>query len=153
MKHSTFIRLLAILCLLACFSLVLPSCQAPLPENPDAPQGPGNPGEGGEEGGGNEGGGNEGGGEEGGDSYVTYTVTVVDGDGNPLAGAAVQLCVGDLCKLPQFTDASGVALFEDFDPADYTVKVTLSGYTGEDSYHFAEGATELTVTLTQNPIV
>ena len=148
MKHSTFIRLLAILCLLACFSLVLSSCQTPLPENPNPSQDPVNP----DEGGGDEGGGDEGG-DEGGDSYVTYTVTVVDGDGNPLAGAAVQFCVGDLCKLPQFTDENGVAIFEDFDPADYTVKVTLSGYAGEADYHFAAGETELSVTLTQDPLV
>ena len=80
---------------------------------------------------------------------VTYTVTVVDEDGNALPGATVQLCVGDLCKLPSPTNAEGVATFS-FDEAEYTVKVTLTGYTGEASYTFPEGSTELTVTLSAN---
>lgn len=81
------------------------------------------------------------------DTKNTYTVTVVDADGAPLAGATVQLCVGDLCRLPVATDANGVAVIE-ADAGDYTVKVTLSGYTGEAQYSFPEGSTELTVTLT-----
>lgn len=82
-------------------------------------------------------------------SKVTYTVTVVDEEGNPLSGATVQLCVGDLCKLPSHTNAQGVATFE-FDEAEYTVKVTLAGYTGESYYEFSEGSYELTVTLSAN---
>ena len=84
------------------------------------------------------------------DNTVTYTVTVVDEDGAPVVGAAVQMCVGDICKLPCPTDANGVAVFEDFDPADYAVKINVSGYTGEAEYHFDANATELTVTLTKN---
>lgn len=80
---------------------------------------------------------------------VTYTITVVDEDGNALPGATVQLCVGDLCKLPSPTNAEGVATFE-FDEAEYTVKVTLAGYTGEAYYEFTEGSHELTVTLSAN---
>lgn len=79
---------------------------------------------------------------------VTYKVTVVDENNAPLAGATVQLCVGDLCRLPSPTDANGVATFE-FLPDDYTVKVTLAGYTGEASYTFPADSTELTVQLTQ----
>ena len=79
---------------------------------------------------------------------VTYTVTVVDQANAPLAGATVQLCVGEICKLPVATDANGVATLE-LDEADYTVKVTLEGYTGEASYSFAEGATTITVQLTK----
>lgn len=82
-------------------------------------------------------------------SKVTYVVTVVDDDGNPLSGATVQLCVGDLCKLPSPTNAEGVATFE-YDAAEYTVKVTLSGYSGEASYTFPEGSSELTVVLSAN---
>jgi len=78
---------------------------------------------------------------------ATYTVTVVDADGAPLAGATVQLCVGDLCRLPVATDANGIATIE-AEAGEYTVKVTLSGYTGEAQYSFPEGSTELTVTLT-----
>lgn len=80
---------------------------------------------------------------------VIYKVTVVDGEGNALAGAFVQLCVGDICKLPSATDAEGVATFE-FDEAEYTVKVNLDGYTGEASYTFPEGSAELTITLTKD---
>jgi len=80
---------------------------------------------------------------------VTYTVTVVDADGAPLAGATVQLCVGDLCRLPVATDANGVATIE-AEAGEYAVKVTLVGYTGEAQYSFPEGSAELTVTLTAN---
>lgn len=80
---------------------------------------------------------------------VTYTVTVVDADGAPLAGATVQLCVGDLCRLPVATDANGVATIE-AEAGEYAVKVTLAGYTGEAQYSFPEGSAELTVTLTAN---
>ena len=86
------------------------------------------------------------------DTSVTYTVTVVDENNAPLSGATVQLCVGELCRLPSVTNANGVASFQ-FDEADYTVKVTLDGYTGEASYGFAAGATELTVQLTKIPEV
>jgi len=79
----------------------------------------------------------------------TYTVTVVDENGAPLSGAAVQLCVGDLCKLPKFTGSDGEISF-DFEPADYKVKVTLAGYTCDaEGYSFPEGETELTVTMTK----
>ena len=81
---------------------------------------------------------------------VTYTVTVVDENNAPLAGATVQMCFGDFCKLPAPTDANGVATFE-FEEADYTVKVSLEGYTGEDYYNFAAGETTLTVQLTKTP--
>lgn len=83
------------------------------------------------------------------DTTVVYTVTVVDEDNAPLANATVQLCVGELCRLPVLTDANGVATIE-VDEADYTVKVTLAGYTGEAQYSFATGSTALTVQLTKN---
>ena len=83
------------------------------------------------------------------DSTVTYKVTVVDENGAPLSGATVQLCVGDICRLPSVTNADGVATFN-FDKADYTVKVTLAGYTGEAEYRFDANSTELKVQLTNN---
>ena len=85
------------------------------------------------------------------DTRVTYTVTVVDENNAPLAGASVQMCVGNLCKFPSFTGADGVVTFL-FDPDDYTVKVTLKDYTGEASYKFAVGSTELTVQLTKTSV-
>ena len=39
------------------------------------------------------------------DTKPTYKITVVDQDGNPVEGAFVQLCNGDLCKMPVATDA------------------------------------------------
>ena len=84
------------------------------------------------------------------DTRVTYKVTVTDENGAPLSGATVQLCVGDICRLPAPTGADGVATFT-FDPDNYTVKVTLSGYTGEASYTFPADSTELTVQLTKVP--
>ena len=82
------------------------------------------------------------------DTTVSYTVTVVDKNNAPLAGAVVQLCVGDLCRLPVLTDANGVATLN-VDEDNYTVKVTLTGYTGEASYSFPAGSTALTVQLTK----
>ena len=82
------------------------------------------------------------------DTTITYTVTVVDENNAPLAGAVVQLCVGELCRLPVLTGANGVATLN-VDEDNYTVKVTLTGYTGEASYSFPTGSTALTVQLTK----
>ena len=84
------------------------------------------------------------------DTSVTYTVTVVDENGAAISGATVQLCVGDICRLPSVTNNEGVATFK-FGEADYIVKVTLKGYTGEAYYAFPTGKTELTVQLTKIP--
>ncbi len=79
---------------------------------------------------------------------VIYKVTVVDENNAPLANAMIQLCKDELCGMPGFTDANGVATFEYDAPANYTVKVTLAGYTGEAEYTFPANSTELTVQLT-----
>ena len=84
------------------------------------------------------------------DTRVTYKVTVVDENNSPIPGATVQMCVGDICRLPALTGANGVATFQ-FDADNYTVKVTLNGYNGETSYTFPAGSTELTVQLTKIP--
>lgn len=144
MKHSILLKLLMILCLIVCLSVSICSCNDETDTTPkdtsdssvtedvteDVTQDVTNDDTQGEE-----------------DNYLTYTVKVVDRSGAPLAGATVQMCVGDLCRLPQFTDENGVTVFEDFERADYSVKVTLAGYTGEASYHFDTTSTELTVTL------
>lgn len=83
------------------------------------------------------------------DGKVTYTVTVVDASGAPIAGAMVQICL-DACY-PGVTDANGQAKFsvleEDYKvsflslPAGYT-------YSGEaQEFYFEDGSFELTVTL------
>ena len=79
---------------------------------------------------------------------VIYKVTVVDENNAPLANAMIQLCNDGLCGMPGFTDANGVATFEYDEPDNYTVKVTLVGYTGEAEYTFPANSTELTVQLT-----
>ena len=54
---------------------------------------------------------------------VDFTVKVVDFNGNPVEGARVQLCVGELCKTPATTNAEGVVTFS-FPDDYYTVKVS-----------------------------
>ena len=83
------------------------------------------------------------------DGKVTYTVKVVDENGNPIVGALVQMC-SDTC-FPSATDANGVATFKLAD-AEYKVSfLTLpAGYTHagtEENYYFDGDATDLTITL------
>ena len=80
---------------------------------------------------------------------ATYKITVVDQADAPIVGATVQLCVGDICKLPTTTGADGVATFTNFDEADYTIKVTFDNYTYEVPYGFEEGSYALTVKFTK----
>ncbi len=81
---------------------------------------------------------------------VTYTVTVVDQDGTPVAGVRVQMCKDELCMLPKSTDESGVATFSE-DEAVYRAKLASlpEGYTGDmETYHdFPAGSTEVTITV------
>lgn len=47
---------------------------------------------------------------------VSYGIKVVDGDGNPIAGAMVVLCQnveGGICYMPGFTGEDGMALFKE----------------------------------------
>lgn len=83
------------------------------------------------------------------DNKVAYKVKVVDEAGNPIANAMVQMCK-DSC-VPAVTNAEGVAEFN-LESDDYDVKfIELpAGYTysGEEQvFKFAEGETELTLTL------
>lgn len=83
------------------------------------------------------------------DGKITYTVTVTDEGGNPISGAMVQICK-DVC-IPGMTDASGVVSFT-VDEADYKVSFLSvpAGYelSGEETeFHFADGSTEMTITL------
>ncbi len=81
-------------------------------------------------------------------STATYTITVVDQNNTPIKGAIVELYVGNNCEALALTKANGVVSFADTDRANYTVKVSCSGYTGEASYRFAANSTEMTVQLT-----
>lgn len=78
-----------------------------------------------------------------------YTVTVLDENGAPIAGAMVQLCK-DAC-VPGVTDAEGVAKFNL--PED-TYKVSFlalpAGYTYVDEvqeFYFENGSMDMTITL------
>lgn len=79
----------------------------------------------------------------------SYTVTVVDEAGNPIAGVMLQMCL-DTC-VPGKTDENGVAEFF-LDEAEYKVSLLNmpEGYdysTEEQEWYFAEGENALTVVL------
>ena len=81
------------------------------------------------------------------DDKVTYTVKVVDEGGNPVVGAAVQLCK-DSC-LPGMTDAKGVASFRTVEDTYKVSFMTMpSGFEADaEEFYFADGTYELTITL------
>lgn len=80
---------------------------------------------------------------------TTYSITVVDEEGTPIAGAMVQICM-ETCY-PGVTNESGVAQFS-VQEADYKVSFLSlpAGYTystEEDTFYFESGSTEMTITL------
>jgi hypothetical protein len=79
----------------------------------------------------------------------TYTVTVVDQDNAPVAGAWVQLCL-EAC-VPAVTDENGVAQFF-LEENDYKVGFTVMPagyeYAGEEQeWYFADGENTMTVVI------
>ena len=84
---------------------------------------------------------------------VTYTVTVKDQNGDPVEGAAVQMCDDKGCKMPAATNAEGVVTFT-YDPSNYHVTIVEcpAGYTAdpEQAFYFEGEATELTVEITKD---
>lgn len=85
------------------------------------------------------------------DERITYTVTVQDEGGNPIASAMVQMCQGENC-MPAVTEANGVATFKVDEEADFEVKFIAlpAGYdyaTEEQVFYFADGSYDLTITL------
>ena len=83
------------------------------------------------------------------DGKVTYTVTVKDQDGNPVANAMVQICK-ETC-MPTVTDANGVATWR-MDEDEYKVSFAMKpeGYTVEENYYFDEDATSMDIVITKN---
>lgn len=75
---------------------------------------------------------------------VTYKVTVVDASGAPVANVPVQLCQGELCRLPIPTGADGVALIE-AEEDSYTAKALWNG--GETESFSFNDSNELTIVL------
>lgn len=84
---------------------------------------------------------------------VTYTVTVKDQNGDPVEGAAVQMCDDKGCKMPAATNAEGVVTFT-YDPSNYHITIVEcpEGYTCDPAqeFYFEGEATELVVEITKN---
>ena len=89
---------------------------------------------------------------------VTYTVKVVDQNGDAVVGMGVQLCPGGVCLADNFvTDENGEVSVE-ITPKDYvSVQLKeLDGYTlpapTDGSYHgtIGSGETEITLVVTKN---
>jgi len=89
------------------------------------------------------------------DSRTVYKITVVDEAGNGIAGILVGICDNAGCKTPVATDANGVVSQRLTINGEAKVQfVVLEGYEvvsptqDADGYvHFAEGETEITITL------
>ena len=81
-------------------------------------------------------------------SRLTYTVKVVDAEGNPIEGVEVQICDGDRCLLPAVTDAKGEVSWKTTSGNfKAQIKSAPAGYTYESEYPFPAEGTALTVTL------
>lgn len=88
-----------------------------------------------------------------------YVVTVVDQDGNPVAGATVLLCDENMCYAPVKTNENGVAEFSQKDVTGAKSKISKApeGYTidapegaDEEGYvHYAEDTNTMTLTVTK----
>lgn len=83
------------------------------------------------------------------DGKVTYTVTVVDQNGNPVAGVSIQFCDDEACKLPVATNSDGVVTAK-YPASNYhiTIAELPAGYTCEETEFYFEDGNELTVTVT-----
>ena len=75
------------------------------------------------------------------DGKKTYTVTLTDGNGTPLAGVMVQICSENGCN-PALTDANGVAVFNLEEISGYYAYVSLDDST---KVTFADGQYDVTI--------
>ena len=79
------------------------------------------------------------------DGKIEYKVTLVDADGNPVAGQMIQVCNAATCFAPVVTDANGVATFRLEESNEYKAKLLTAS---DDAYvYFEAGKTELTLTM------
>lgn len=85
----------------------------------------------------------------GSDDTITYTVTVVDGDGQPVGGVELQFCDESSCRQPVVTDDNGVVSEKYIESAYHvTVNSVPDGYSAAETvYYFNEGETEMTIVL------
>ena len=83
------------------------------------------------------------------DTSVTYTVTVVDQNGDPVSNVILQFCDEENCKLPAATDENGIVTAT-YEASEYHITLTElpEGYTSEESVFYFEESTELTIVLT-----
>lgn len=83
------------------------------------------------------------------DGKVTYTVTVVDENNNPVEGVILQFCDAENCKLPVGTDANGVVSVS-YEASEYHVLVNEipEGYICQETEYYFDGTSELTIVLT-----
>ncbi len=83
------------------------------------------------------------------DGKQTYTVTVVDQNGNGVAKVAVQFCdESGTCQMPVKTNDQGVVT-KSLAPQNYHVKLTLpEGYSCDTLEYDMAGITELRVSVT-----
>lgn len=82
------------------------------------------------------------------DGKVTYTVKVVDANGAPVEGAAVQFCDDNGCRMPVPTNAEGiVALTEAESNFHVTLASVPAGFAADTTEYYFDGALELTITL------
>lgn len=85
---------------------------------------------------------------------VTYTITIKDQDGNPIAEVEAQICVDGVCKKPNVTDENGVVKFSMDDPGNSTLSLQINEGGSPAGYEYPTekiaieaGQTEVTVTL------
>lgn len=80
-----------------------------------------------------------------------YTVRVVDTDGNPVVGAFVMVCKGEICSMPVATDADGYAKFPTITDEGRQAKIgyELDGYVIDTTkyFDFEAGSFEMTITV------
>ncbi len=82
----------------------------------------------------------------------THTITVVDSEGNPVAGAIVQYCNDELCFVPELTNEEGIASFNITGAVTKAQFNSAEGYTlvGENVVYLEDGQTNVTFTVTKN---
>ena len=82
------------------------------------------------------------------DGKVTYTVTVVDANGAPVAGVAVQFCDDNGCRMPVATNAEGIVTLTDVESNFHvTIASVPEGYAEDTAEYYFEDGYELTITL------
>ena len=82
------------------------------------------------------------------DGKVTYTVKVVDASGAPVAGAAVQFCDDNGCRMPVATNAEGIVTLHDMESNFHvTIASVPEGFAADTNEYYFDGAVELTITL------